>query len=110
LVEKEKKHIPILRTPHGLAITHEDKEAEIACHFSGLLGSKLSGSVSLKWNKLDYPWLDLVDLESDITDEEIKCAISDMPKENVPGPDGFIRAFYSECWEINMSDVCQAVR
>jgi hypothetical protein len=43
---KRKKHIPILRTPQGLAISHEDKEDEIACHFSGLLGTEPHRSLS----------------------------------------------------------------
>jgi hypothetical protein len=82
---KRKKYIPIMHTPHGLAISHEDKEVEIVRHFSGLLGMKPHGSLSLNWSKLDYPWFDLVDLESDIIIEEIKWAISKMPKENTPG-------------------------
>jgi hypothetical protein len=44
---KRKKHIMILCTPHGIAITHEDKEVKIAHHFNGLWGSKLSRSVTL---------------------------------------------------------------
>jgi hypothetical protein len=46
----------------------------------------------------------------DITGEEVKRAISDTPKENAPGPDGFIGAFYSSCWATVQSDVIQAVR
>jgi hypothetical protein len=69
---KQKKHIRILRTPQGLAVSHEDKEAKIARHFNGLLGSKLSRSLSLNWSELDYPHFDLADLESDISIDEIK--------------------------------------
>jgi hypothetical protein len=32
-----------------------------------------------------------------------------MPKENVPGPNGFIGAFYSKCWEIVKGDVIATV-
>jgi hypothetical protein len=106
---KRKRHIQILRTPHVLPITHEDKEAEIACHFSRLLGSKLSRSVSLNWEELGYPRFDLTDLESNITEEEVKWAVTDMPKENASGPDGFIGAFYSKCWETIKSKVFQVV-
>jgi hypothetical protein len=58
---------------------------------------------------LDYPRFDLVDLEFNITIDEIKRAISEMPKENTPGPDGFIGAFYSTCLDVIKKDVCQAV-
>jgi hypothetical protein len=57
----------------------------MARHFNGLVGLKPSRSLSLNWSELDYPRLDLVDLESDITIDEIKRAISEMPKENTPG-------------------------
>jgi hypothetical protein len=81
----------------------------MARHFNGLVGLKPSRSLSLNWSELDYPRLDLVDLESDITIDEIKQAISEMPKENTPGPDGFIGAFYCTCWDVIKSDVCQNV-
>jgi hypothetical protein len=35
-------------------------------HFNGLRGSKLSRSVILNWDELDYTMADLLDLESDI--------------------------------------------
>jgi hypothetical protein len=80
-----------------LAITQEDKEQEISRHFGELLGSKHHRDISLNWEELNYPTFNLEDLEVDITWEEVKRAISDMPKENAPGSDGFIGAFYSTC-------------
>jgi hypothetical protein len=32
-----------------------------------------------------------------------------MPKENAPGPDGFIGAFYQRCWDIVKGEVIAAV-
>jgi hypothetical protein len=40
----------------------------------------------------------------------VKRAIFDMPKENAPGSDGFIAAFYCTCWATVHSNVTQAVR
>jgi hypothetical protein len=51
-----------------------------------------------------------MELEADISGEEVKRAILEMPKENAPGPDGFIGAFYSSCWTTVQSDVVQAMR
>jgi hypothetical protein len=106
---KRKRHIQILQTSQGLAISHEEKEEEIARHFGKLLGTKHSRSVSLNWEELDYPRFNLADLEANITKEEVTKAVANMPKENAPGPDGFIGAFYSKCWEILKSELFQAV-
>jgi hypothetical protein len=59
-VRKRNKHILILRTPQGLAISHEDKETEISHHFNGLLGTKPHRSLSLNWSESEYPRFDLV--------------------------------------------------
>jgi hypothetical protein len=97
LAGKEKNHIQNLQITQGLAITREDKEEEIARHFGELLGTKHHRAFSLNWEELNYPSFNLADLEVDITGEEVKRAISDTPKENAPGQDGFIGAFYSFC-------------
>jgi hypothetical protein len=102
---RRRKHIQILRTAQGLAIKQEDKEKEVAHHFEELLGTKHSRSISINWEELNYPSFNLANQEASITSEEVKRAISDMPKENVSGPDGFIGAFYAACWETVRSDV-----
>jgi hypothetical protein len=89
---KRKKHIQLLHTTQGLAFSHEDKEKEISRHFKELLGTKHSCEITLNWDELDYPHFNLEGLEDEITGEEVKHAIADMPKENAPGPDGFIGA------------------
>jgi hypothetical protein len=48
-------------------------------------------------------------MEAEITEEEIKSFIVGMPKENAPGPDGFIGAFYHKCWGIVKGEVTAAV-
>jgi hypothetical protein len=90
---KRKKHIQILQTLQGLTITHDDKEREIAYHFEELLEAKHHRAFSLNWEELNYPAFNLTELEANISGEEVKSAISEMPKENSPGPDGFTGAF-----------------
>jgi hypothetical protein len=106
---RRKKHIQILQAPNGIAIKHEDKENEIFRHFEELLGTKQARALSLNWEGLSYHRFNLEDLDLPISEEEIKGVVASMPKENAPGPDGFIRAFYSKCWEIVKGEVITAV-
>jgi hypothetical protein len=78
-------------------MSHEDKEKEIARHFNLLLGTKQRRSLATNWGDLNYPCFDLADLDTDLQEEEVRQAISDMQKDNAPGPDKFIRSFYSKC-------------
>jgi hypothetical protein len=93
---KRKKHI-------------EDKEQEIARHFGELLRTKHHMAFSLNWEELNCPSFNLTDLEVDIIGEEVEREVLGMPKENAPGPDGFIGAFYSTCRATVQSDLIQAV-
>jgi hypothetical protein len=105
---KRKKHIQVLQTPQGTVFSHDNKEKEIARHFGDLLGKKQSRTISLNWEELAYPSFNLDDLEAPFTCDEIKKAITDMPKENAPGPKGCIGAFYAKCGDTVKSDVTQA--
>jgi hypothetical protein len=107
---KRKKHIQAHQTLEGLAMSHEDKEKEIEQHFNLLLGTKQRRSLAINWGDLNYPSFDLADLDIDLQEEEVRQAISDMKKDNAPGPDEFIRGFYSKCWEIVRVDVVQAIK
>lgn len=39
-------------------------------------------------------------LESEFTEEEIRCAVFSISKEKAPGIDGFSLGFYQECWDV----------
>jgi hypothetical protein len=41
----------------------------------------------------------------DLTEEEITAAIMCTPTEKAPGLDGYIRAFYKQCWDIIKADI-----
>jgi hypothetical protein len=107
---KRKKHIQVLQTEQGLAFKHDDKAKEIERHFGQVLGTKRARQTSLNWEALSYPTFNLVELESNITGEEVKVAIESIPKENEPGLDSFIGAFYHKCWGIVKGNVIVAVQ
>jgi hypothetical protein len=52
---------------------------------------------------------DLQQLDLPFSEEEIKVAILTTPKEQAPGPDGYIGLFFSECWEIIKQDIMAAI-
>jgi hypothetical protein len=106
---KREKHIQFLQTEQGPFFKHEDKAKEIEIHFGEMFGTKQTRHVYLNWEALNYPTFDLADLEAEIIGEEVKAAISCIPKENAPGPDGFIGAFYHTCSDIVKGDVIAAV-
>jgi hypothetical protein len=48
-------------------------------------------------------------LDLPFTEQEIKAAIFNSPKEKAPGPDGYIGIFFSICWEIINQDLMRAM-
>nr|GFA77772.1 RNA-directed DNA polymerase, eukaryota, reverse transcriptase zinc-binding domain protein [Tanacetum cinerariifolium] len=50
-----------------------------------------------------------IDLESNVTFEEIKKAVWDCGIDKSPGPDGFTFGFYRRYWDIIKKDVADAV-
>jgi hypothetical protein len=44
-------------------------------------------------------------LEQDITEDEIRKAIQQLPPEKAPDPDGYVGAFFKHCWDIIKGDV-----
>ncbi|GJX77443.1 RNA-directed DNA polymerase, eukaryota [Tanacetum coccineum] len=51
----------------------------------------------------------LIDLERDVSKEEIKRAVWDCGSDKSPGPDGFTFGFYRRFWDIIEIDVVEAV-
>nr|GEV41831.1 RNA-directed DNA polymerase, eukaryota [Tanacetum cinerariifolium] len=51
----------------------------------------------------------LIDLERDVSKEEIKRAVWDCGSDKSPGPDGFTFGFYRRFWDIIEFDVVEAV-
>ena len=50
------------------------------------------------------PVIDLSDLETNFTIEEVDRIISELPNDKSPGPDGFNTNFVKKCWTIICED------
>jgi hypothetical protein len=49
-------------------------------------------------------------MDNNISDEEIIAAVKQLSSEKSPGPDGYIGAFFKQCWDIIGHDVTVALR
>ena len=92
-------------------VTSEQSEMEkIAFDFFDLyLGSVDVRQRTVDLAALNLPSLDLSDLESPWSVDEVWEVIKSMPVDKAPGPDGFSLNFYHKCWEIIKHGVVNAL-
>jgi hypothetical protein len=107
---RRKNFIPVIQSDDRLYTTQEDKVAALRAYYSAHLGAPPQRECTLNWGELRLQQHDLSDLENDITEEEIKAAVMQTPLEKVPGLDGYIGAFYKQCWDIIKADLIAAIR
>ncbi|GJV30358.1 RNA-directed DNA polymerase, eukaryota [Tanacetum coccineum] len=84
---------------------------EFLSHFSNRFDQPGTSCVLLNMefpNKLNLD--QQIDLESDVTRDEIKRAVWDCGIDKSPGPDGFTFEFYRRYWSFLEIDVVQAVK
>jgi hypothetical protein len=95
---KRKNFISKLTTDEGSIFTkHEEKEQNIFCFYSNLIGSSLDREATVNLEELNMPSFDLTDLEAPFTEEEVWKTIKSLPADKAPGPDGFTGKFYHVC-------------
>jgi len=59
--------------------------------------------------ELDMPSLDLTELETPFSEQEVWKTINLLPSDKAPGPDGFTGKFYKVCWQIIKVDIMAAL-
>lgn len=102
---KRKKHIQAIKTEGGFIVAHKDKERVVHQHFTKQLGTRNQRSLTLNWNEIEMEHFDLDDLEQDITEEEVRKVIFEMPCDKAPGPDGYTGFFFKHCWNVIKTDL-----
>lgn len=106
---RRKKTILVLQQGGVWGVTEEDKLAMAHDYFLEIMGSPSPPMVALDLGRLGLPTLDLSELEIEISEDEAKKVMLEMPSDRAPGQDGFGAAFYKRCWEIVKEDVVAAL-
>ncbi|GJZ68307.1 hypothetical protein Tco_0631547 [Tanacetum coccineum] len=85
---------------------------ENSSFFHGMLNKRRS-QLSICGIMVDGVWIEdplNIDLECDVTKEELKKAVWDYGIDKSPGPDGFTFGFYHRFWSTIQNDVFEAVK
>jgi len=107
---KRKNFISRLTNDSGVVLTkHEEKEQNIFEFYSNLLGKNMDREVTVNLTELDMPSLDLTELETPFSEQEVWKTINLLPSDKAAGPDGFTGKFYKVCWQIIKVDIMAAL-
>lgn len=109
---KNFNYIKALNTDQGECIMPQRIPDYLLRHYKNLLGRgrnqprpfNLEGKIGS--SLVD----DLKHLDDDITEEEVRRAIGDMPLGKASGPDGLSIEFYKEFWDIIKSDIMDFIK
>jgi len=78
-------------------------------HFNSVLGSSFERTRRVNLDAIGLPSIDLTDLETLFTEEEVRAVVMNLPNDKAPGPDGFNGLFYKKAWNIIKGDVMNAL-
>jgi hypothetical protein len=106
---RRKNFIRSLVRDGRLLTSQEDKLHEAHNHFTQVIGRAGARQCAVRWDNLGYSPFELSDLDSMISDDEIKNVAMGMHSEKAPGPDGFIEIFYKCCFELIKVDLSNAI-
>nr|GEX70557.1 RNA-directed DNA polymerase, eukaryota, reverse transcriptase zinc-binding domain protein [Tanacetum cinerariifolium] len=111
-VNKKRSHLAIHRVlvKGDWILDHSNVKKEILNHFSNRFDKLISPRLLLESQFPNVFTSDqLVDLERDVTHEEIKKAVWDFGINKSPGPDGYTIEFFHRYWKIIDNDAVAVV-
>jgi hypothetical protein len=107
---KGKNLIATVISREGQTLTsHDDKVAEFANFYNGLLGTHENREVTIDLEALGVPSPELANLDAPFSEEEVWETIKHLPSDKASRPDGFTGRFYKTCWPIIKTDVMAAI-
>lgn len=87
-------------------ITEQGRIEEVFAEvYDNLLGSAHARDYTVDLQHLGMNQLDLSDLETIFTEDEVWQVIKEIPPDRAPGPDGFIGIFYHKAWPVIKHDI-----
>uniref|UniRef100_J3L0J0 CCHC-type domain-containing protein n=1 Tax=Oryza brachyantha TaxID=4533 RepID=J3L0J0_ORYBR len=69
---RRKNYIQTLQSPTGLAVSVQEKNAELHRFFSERLATNQQRLCTINWDAINFPTFDLANLEADITEDELQ--------------------------------------
>lgn len=106
---KKKNTIAKLQVGDQVVTSQEEKQQAILGYYDQLLGTALPRSQTLDLQYFHQGGLNLADLDSPISDDEVWVTIKTLPSDRALGPDGYTGRFYKACWTTIRSDFMAAI-
>ena len=103
-----KNHINKLRTDEAVLFRDEEMADAVFNHFDAIFGSGGDQLNLINFEALNLRPLHEAQIDICFSEEETWQAITDMPSDKAPGPDGFTGLFYKTAWPIIKNDILRA--
>jgi exonuclease III len=106
---RSKNHIHRIKHNNGWVTDHGAKEQIIQNNFSSVMGRANTCTIDFNWESIHFDEPNLLSLGAPFTEEEVLRAITRMPSDKAPGPDGFTGAFFKKCWGTIKNDIMRSL-
>jgi hypothetical protein len=91
---------------NGNTLISEDAKLDaVLDFFEQVLATPLARAHHIKLEMLDLPHLDLTDIISRFSEEEVWSVIRSLPPDKAPGTDGFPTRFLQTAWPVIRHDI-----
>lgn len=100
-----------LQRQDGSAIAQQDLREEILKYYENLLGRTGRSQTPFDLTGKVGPCfaVPLAALDENITQQEVRLAVMELPKNKASGPDGFPAEFYQNFWDIMAPDIMKLI-
>jgi hypothetical protein len=88
-VFRKKKSITKLMSGEHLVTSQEEKQNVLLEFYEGLIGTTLPRTSTLSLEQFHIQNMDLAEMDSPITEDEVWDTIKTLPADRAPGPDGY---------------------